>query len=268
MSKQYSSIKRFIVICSLTLPYLNLSPAIASEVKQSVKQITQKVATGNSSSSIPRIELSPGYGVNISFIKSDEIIEKVWLDNPTFVSLDVDGCLSTEEKECDKEGATVIHLRRINPLKVRQLPLSNTSLLTVVAKGKSERKVYLFKVGMGNKTPTYHTLEIIPDNKISPENTQLHNIKNYYELQLMSRGLKIVNARGLISKESRLWSRIANFLIKVRMGESINRAALKSGISMRLVYRLIELGNLRGRGQGVGSRGKEYKDNNLYKFQN
>ena len=87
MSKQYSIIKEFIVICSLTLPYFNLSPAIASEVKQNVKQITQKVATGKSSSSIPRIELSPGYGVNISFIKSGEIIEKVWLDNPTFASL-------------------------------------------------------------------------------------------------------------------------------------------------------------------------------------
>ena len=262
MSKQYSIIKGFIVIYSLTLPYLNLSPAIASEVKQSVKQITQKVATGNSSSSIPRIELSPGYGVNISFIKSDEIIEKVWLDNPTFASLDVDGCLSTEERECDKEGATVIHLRRIKPLKVRQLPQSNTSLLTVIASGKSGRKVYLFQVGMEDKSPTYHTLEIIPDNSI-PENTQLQNIKNINELQLISRGLKIVNAKGLINRESRLWSRIANFLIKVRMGESINSAARKSGISMRLVNRLIELGNVRGRG-----RGKEYKDNNLYKFQN
>ncbi|MEL6164425.1 MAG: hypothetical protein AAFR37_11920 [Cyanobacteria bacterium J06628_3] len=248
MSKQYLIIKGFIVICSFTFPYFNLPPAIASEVKQSVKQITQKVATGKSSSSIPRIELSPGYGVNISFIKSDEIIEKVWLDNPTFASLDVDGCLSTEERECDKEGATVIHLRRIKPLKVRQLPLSNTSLLTVIAKGQSRRKVYLFKVGMGNKAPTYHTLEIIPDSKIVPENTQFTNIKNINELQLLSRGLKIVNSKGLIRKESRLWSRIADFLVKVRMGEPINSAARKSGISMRLVNRLIELGNVRDRG--------------------
>ncbi|MEL7246547.1 MAG: hypothetical protein AAGM40_30130, partial [Cyanobacteria bacterium J06573_2] len=60
------------------------------------------------------------------------------------------------------------------------------------------------------------------------------------------------NSEGLINDKSRLWSRIANFLIKVRMGESINSAARKSGISMRLVNRLIELGNLRGRGQGVG----------------
>ncbi len=239
--------KTTIAYCIL-LPLTNLSPVIASEIKQSVKQIPQGIATGHNSQNIPKVELSPGYGVNISFIKSDEIVEKVWLDNPTFASLDVDGCLSTEGKECEKEGATVIHLRRINPLKVRQLPLSNTSLLTVIAKGKSERKIYLFKVGTGDKTPTYHTLEIIPDSQIVPENTQETNIKNINELQLLSRGLRIVNSRGLISQESRLWSRIANFLVKIRMGESINSAARKSGISMRLINRLIELGSFRRQG--------------------
>ena len=123
-------------------------------------------------------------------------------------------------------------------------------MLTVIANGKSGRKVYLFKVLMVDKPPTYHTLEIIPNSRITPENTQFSNIKNINELQLLSRGLRIVNARGLIRQESSLWSRIANFLVKVRMGESINSAARKSGISIRLVNRLIELGNLRGREQG------------------
>ncbi|MEB3218975.1 MAG: hypothetical protein VKN72_22445 [Nostocales cyanobacterium 94392] len=250
MSKQYSVINRFILVSYFTFFLFDLSPVIASETKQSVKQIPQGVATGHNSPNIPKIELSPGYGVNISFIKSDEIVEKVWLDNPTFASLDVDGCLSTEGRECDKEGATVIHLRRITPLKVPQLPNSNTSLLTVVTKGKPGRKVYLFEVRIEGKTPTYHTLEIIPESKITPENTQFSNIKNINELQQISKGLKIVNTRGLISRESRLWSRIANFLIEVRMGEPVNTAALKSGISMQLVNRLIELGSLGGREQG------------------
>ncbi len=218
-------------------------PVKGETIGNRVKSVSVNVATGNSSQSIPKIELSPGYGMNISFIRNGEIVEKVWLDNPTFASLDVDGCLSTEGRKCDKEGATVIHLRRITPLKVPQLPNSNTSLLTVVAKGKAERKVYLFEVGMGGKTPAYHTIEIIPDSQITPENTQFSNIKNINELQRISKGLKIVNTRGLISRESRLWSRIANFLIEVRMGERVNTAARKSGISMQLVNRLIELGS-------------------------
>ncbi len=246
------------IACCVLLPLTNLSPVIASEIKQNVKQIPQGIATGHNSQNIPKIELSPGYGVNISFIKSNEIVEKVWLDNPVFASLDVDGCLSTEGKECEKEGATVIHLRRIKPLKVKQLPLSNSSLLTVISKGKSGRKVYLFKVVMGDKTPTFHTLEIIPDIKISPETTQFSNIKNNGELKQISRGLKLVSKRGLIHRESLLWSRIANFLVKVGMGEPVDSAARRSGISMRLVNRLIELGSLRGRGQQEGIKRKYF----------
>ena len=210
---------------------------------QGVKSVSVDVATGNSNSDIPKIELSPGYGVNISFIKSGEIIEKVWLDNPAIATLDVDGCLSAERRECEQEGATVIHLRRINPLKVAHLPNSNTSLLTVIAKGKLGRKVYLFKVSMGDKTPLYHTLEISPELETSPEKNDFYNIKSTNKLEPLSRGLSIVNNQGLISRESRLWSRIVNFLIKVRMGEPVNTAARKSGISMQFVNRLIEIGN-------------------------
>jgi len=122
-------------------------------------------------------------------------------------------------------------------------------LLTVIAKGELGRKVYLFQVGIGDKTPAYHTLEIIPDIKINPEKTQFSNIKNNQELQQIIKGLKIVNTRKLINRESRLWSRIENLLIKIRMGESVNTAARKSGISMQLVNRLIELGNLGDREQ-------------------
>ncbi|NJO64987.1 MAG: hypothetical protein HC836_44810 [Richelia sp. RM2_1_2] len=231
------------IACSVLLPLINLSPVIASETKQSVKQIPQGIATGHNSQNIPKIELSPGYGVNISFIKSGEIVEKVWLDNPAIATLDVDGCLSAQGRECDQEGATVIHLRRIKPLKITQLPNSSTSLLTAIAKGKSARKVYLFQIAMGDETPNYHTLEIIPDIKINPETTQFSHIKNNQELQQIIKGLKIVNTRKLINRESRLWSRIENFLIKIRMGESVNSAARKSGISIGLVNRLIELGS-------------------------
>jgi hypothetical protein len=75
------------IICLISFPFVNLPVVNAVEIRQVVKQISQDIATGNSSQKIPQIELSPGYGVNISFIKSGEIIEKVWLDNPSFVSL-------------------------------------------------------------------------------------------------------------------------------------------------------------------------------------
>ncbi len=208
-----------------------------------VQRVSVDVATGNSSTQIPQIELSPGYGVNISFIKSAEIVEKVWLDNPALVSLDVDGCLSGLGQQCEREGATVIHLRRINPLKVPQLPQTNTSLLTVIAKGNSGRRVYLFRVAMENATPKYHTIEVTPVLQEELERKNVSSTTNITNLQLISQGLETAQQQRLILPDSRLWRRIKTFIINLKTGESINNAARKSGISLQLVNRLIELGN-------------------------
>lgn len=207
---------------------------------QGIRRVTVDVATGNSSRDIPLIQLSPGYGVNISFIKSGEIIEKVWLDNPAFVSLDVDGCLKGLAQQCQQEGATVLHLRRINPLQMPQLPHTNTTLLTVISQGKSVRKVYLFRIGIVDKTPSYHTIEVTPNVESSPEITQFSGISNITKLR---RGLNLAQSQRLISPESPLWKRIETFLTNLKAGESINNAARKSGISLQLVNRLIQLGN-------------------------
>ncbi len=215
---------------------------IAGEMKNGVKRISSIVATGNSESEIPLIKLSPGYGVNISFIPTGETVQKVWLDNPSIASLDVDGCLSGLGKDCDAEtGATVLHLRRIKPLNFKQLPSSNSSLLTVVAKSKNKRRVYLFRIAMGGTTPKFHTIEITPtQEEFNTDRFLITDIKN---LQLISRGLIVAQQQRLISKESRLVRRIENFVVSVKAGEQINNAALKSGISMQLVNRLMELGN-------------------------
>ena len=214
-----------------------------TQPKQRLRKVSANVATGNSGSDIPKIELSPGYGVNISFIKSGEIVEKVWLDNPALASLDVDGCLSGLGQQCEKEGATVIHLRRVNPLKVPLLPQTNTSLLTVIAKGNSGRRVYLFRIAMGDRTPNYHTIEITPAQTEELERRNLLFPTNTTNSQLISQGLEAAQQQRLILPNSRLWKRIETFIINLKTGESINDAARKSGISLRLVNRLIELGN-------------------------
>lgn len=238
-------IKKAAVISILTLiSFTSISiKVIAGETKGGVKRINSNIATSNSEGEIPLIELSSGYGVNISFIPTGEIVEKVWLDNPAIATLDVDGCLSGLSKKCDSEnGATVLHLRRIKPLKFEQLPSSNSSLLTVVTKGDDKRQIYLFKVAIGDKTPKFNTIEITPNQQ--ELNTDIFsNITNINNLQLINRGLFVAQQQRLISEESRLMSRIKKFLISVKSGEQISDAALDSGISLRLVNRLIELGN-------------------------
>lgn len=211
-----------------------------SQTPQGLRRISQDVATGRSGSEIPLIELSPGYGVNISFIPSGEIVEKVWLDNPAIASLDVDGCLSGLGRECKSPGATVLHLRRINPLEIPQLPKMNSSLLTVVAKGNSGRRVYLFRVATANTRPKYHTIEVTPNIQEEPGIREL--LPQYLNIELISRGLEIAQQKRLILPKSPLWQRIENFFASVNSGESVSSAARKAGISLQLVNRLIELG--------------------------
>lgn len=238
---------RFVLIYSISvmLYFINLPSVIAGETRRNVWQISQDIATGNSFDEIPLIELSPGYGVNISFINSGEIIEKVWLDNPTFVSLDVDGCLSGLRRECKSMGATVLHLRRIKPLNLPQLPKTNSSLLTVVARGKSGRRVYVFRVTMGSKKPKYHTIEVTPTINVEGKIANLNKNGNIINFFLIKRGLKIVQQQRLILPTSHLYKRIEQFLSSVKTGNSIHDSARKNGISLQLVNRLIELGKIR-----------------------
>ena len=226
----------------LTLSSLSIK-AIANEMNFRKERISSFVATGNSESEIPLIKLSPGYGVNVSFIATGETIEKVWLDNPGIASLDVDGCLSGLGKECEEDtGATVLHLRRIKPLDFKQLPSTTTSLLTVVTKGSKKRRVYVFRVAMADVTPKVHTIEITNDNEEFNIN-RFGNTTDTINLQLINRGLLVAQKQRLISLKSPLIPRVRKFLISIGTGEKINMAARKNGISLQLVNRLIELGN-------------------------
>lgn len=216
---------------------------IAGEIHFGKERISSFVATGNSRSTIPLIKLSPGYGVNISFIPTGETIEKVWLDNPSIASLDVDGCLSGLGKECEVDtGATVLHLRRIKPLNFKQLPSSNSTLLTVVTKGSNKRQVYVFRVVMADTTPKIHTIEITNDKEEFNIN-RLGNTTDTINLQLINRGLIVAQQQHLISLKSPLIPRVRKFLISIGAGEQINMAARKNGISLQLVNRLMQLGN-------------------------
>ena len=236
--------KAAVISIFILISFTNISmKVIANEMNFRKERISSFVATGNSESEIPLIKLSPGYGVNISFIPTGETIEKVWLDNPGIASLDVDGCLSGLGKECEEDtGATVLHLRRIKPLDFKQLPSTTTSLLTVITKGSDKRRVYVFRIVPGDTTPKVHTIEITNDKEEFNIN-RLGNTTDTKNLQLISRGLIAAQKQRLISLKSPLIPRVRNFLVSIGAGEQINMAARKNGISLQLVNRLIELGN-------------------------
>lgn len=225
-----------------------------------VRKIPREIATGNSGQPL-RLGLAPGYGLNISFIPTGETVEKVWLDDPSWVTVDVDGCLpGLSNSNCERSGANVLHLRRIKPLNFPGLSRApgGSSLLTVVARGSSGRRVYLFRIAKASETQ-YHTVEIVNENQILPPqtapvtitntrrnvNTVTTNSNQTVDSQTYSqieRGMQVVVERRLLRRGSPLWYRISYFLSRLKEGYPLEQARVDSKISVDLVNRLHQLG--------------------------
>lgn len=222
-------------------------PAFAETSTLWVRRVEIPEATGQTGQEPVLIELSPGYGVSISFISTGETVEKVWLDNPSFATLDVDGCLlglggGQQAMGCQPQGATVLHLRRINPLNFPNLPKTNSTLLTAITRGLAGRRVYLFRVATGGNNPKYHMVEVVPPSKTASATKYRSVVDSVTDWQLFKRGLTVAQQKRLIRQGQPLWNRIQNFLVRVKAGEQIDLAAAASGISLNLVRRLEELG--------------------------
>ncbi len=118
----------------------------------------------------PTIKVWFKQGTNLNFIPTGETIKKVWLDDPSQVTLDFDGQLcpefspqSNNTENCENSGASVIHMRRIQKLNIPGLPHTDSTLLTVVTEGQGRRKLYTFQVDYGDDAPEYNTLAVYAD---------------------------------------------------------------------------------------------------------
>jgi hypothetical protein len=88
------------------------------------------ITAGVNAAELTPIALYSGHGTTLNFRVANEKVQRVWLDDPSQVTVDFDdvNCRS-QEQPC---AAQVIHLRRIKRLKFDDLPTTSTTLLTVV----------------------------------------------------------------------------------------------------------------------------------------
>ncbi|MFN6568363.1 hypothetical protein [Dendronalium sp. ChiSLP03b] len=120
---------------------------------------------------VPTLPVSYQQGTNLSFIPSGEVIKKVWLNDPSQVTMDFDGpmCMqfgpeqNMNTGDCKNSAANVIQLRRIQKLKIPGLPNMENTLLTVITEGQGKTKLYTFKLLYQKAAPEYHTLAIYAD---------------------------------------------------------------------------------------------------------
>jgi hypothetical protein len=123
------------------------------------------------SGTVPTITASYVQGTNLSFLPAGETIKKVWLNDPSQVTLDFDGpvCMqfgqdrNINSGDCKNSAANVIQLRRIPKLKIPGLPKMDNTLLTVITEAQGKSKLYTFRVLYTDSDPGYHTLAIYGD---------------------------------------------------------------------------------------------------------
>jgi hypothetical protein len=188
---------------------------------------------------IVTVELYRGHGTSLNFRSTGETIRRAWLDDLSKATLSFDdpSCTMAEtESEC---AAQVIHLRRIHPLEFPNLPATPTTLLTVLTDGG----LYLFRLAFPEAgSPRYYSVDIQPDSLSDNLQTQPIAALMGNEAQLIEQGLRVAQARNLITQADPLWERVQRLITAVRQGVHPEVAAAQVGVSQALIVRLIELG--------------------------
>lgn len=152
-------IKKILPIIATALTFVPIYSAFAAPI---VREVMQSSASGSSGSLQP-IKVWNGHGVSISFYKTKETIKRVWIDDPSQILLDSDGCLDGIDDDCDENGAGLIHLRRIKRLDIKGMPKTHTTQLTIITESAQGRKSYHFRVIPASGTPEYSQIAIVPD---------------------------------------------------------------------------------------------------------
>lgn len=176
------------------------------------------------------IMLAPGYGVSLSWLQASETIKKVWLSNPSFVTMDADGCLEGLNNTCNGD-ANVLHLRRIDNLNLPNIPDTNHSLLTVVTDGG----FYLFNIIPSN-TPHHLVYQVLDP----PSNNQPRESNLFATLQ---RGRRVALREGYLLDGSSLDNQLSTFIGQLQSGGDIDQVMREHNISPEVISRLIELGS-------------------------
>ena len=232
-------IKKILPIIATTtvLSLTVLSPTIAAPLVKEIKQSQVSGSTGT----LQTINVWNGHGVSISFYKTGEKIKRVWIDDPSQILLDSDGCLQGINDDCETSGAGLLHLRKINRLNIRGLPKVWSTHLTIITESPRGRKSYHFKVAPASNKPQYSQIAIVPDFK--PQRQRPIRKTPRIDTANISRGINRAVQNGLVSRNDELYKRVSQLIYTINNGEhNLQIAANKAGVSMKLIRKLQEIG--------------------------
>jgi hypothetical protein len=245
-----------VALFSVALTFALASLRGGEAFAQTVRTLSPEQAQGRGSELVT-IPLSPGTGINISFLETNSTIEKAWLDNPSWLTLDSDGCLvssasSSPARQSPGQSASsvrssssqvvcsgpayVLHIRGINELKIPGLPSGTETTLSVITRDQQDgtRQISVFRLVRGHST--FRTVEVVSNLAPSPQQPI------FVDLGLLRRGRQAAVDSNFLRVGDPLDSKISNFINFLSNGTPSDLAMTRSGISQPLVTKLLELG--------------------------
>lgn len=194
---------------------------------------------------LPTIKVWSGSGVNLSFIPTGETITKVWIDDPSKVTLDFDRplCGGGQGRCQPGAGPKIIHLRRVYGIKFPNLPQAKTTLLSVVTQNRTgQEKLNLFRVAIASGTPQYSAFLVYPDSQGKPT---LQVGDRIVPLTTITSGMRIAESRRILMPNLKV--KVLNFMALANNGIPVTQAAQQAGVSMAVITKLAEMGQSNNR---------------------
>ena len=206
------------------------NPSLAIEVNN----MSSSQAEGRTGD-IPRLQVWPGAGLNLNFVAMGEYIYKVWLDDPSRITIDFDLPIDTGQ-------AQIVHLRRIEGLEFDYLPATASTILTVVAQTRQgQRKIYQFQIGYGSAKPRYASVNINPDPRPQLRQVQARRQLQQRQIEQLEQGLAIAMAHNQSSQNEQVFSRVETMLSFMRSGMTAEVAAKRVNLSLSVIKQLEQL---------------------------
>jgi hypothetical protein len=238
---------------------LSFTPISLAEI--GFRQVSSSQSQGSNGKDVPTLDVSPLWGLTISFLKTNELVQQVRIGDPSRIVVDFDAPLTggaadarqavqTNTQGRTLNGASVIYLRQIgDPLRLptrltRSAKNSNKIPLTVITIDRSnQRKLYQFLLVLGKDTK-YSTVEVVPDSQMprtAASNSNQVIAPTGDVAQQFARGLALANKNNIVVAASPLDRRLQTVLGLLQKGESLESAAQQTDVPIAVVNQIMQM---------------------------
>ncbi len=240
--------------CVATAAFLFFTTPALADI--GFKQVSIGQSQGLGGKDVPTLEISPLWGLTISFIKTNELVQQARISDPARVLVDFDSPLagSSEPRVSQlgapgrsQGGAAVIYLRQIgDPFKLptrltAKAKKSSKLPLTIITIDRSnQRKLYQFLLVLGKDTK-YSAVEVVPDSFFARPVVAAPALPPIDVADLFAKGLVLATQKNMIVPASPLDQRLQALQSTLRRGTTLEAAAQQTGVPMRIVQQIMQL---------------------------